>query len=66
MFRNPQRLGRLAKAQQPASQAVTVPPSVGGVNALDPLIAMPPQDCIYTYNLLPSEYGLRLRQGYRG
>ena len=57
--------GRLAKAQQPASQAVTVPPSVGGVNALDPLIAMPPQDCIYTYNLLPSEYGLRLRQGYR-
>jgi len=26
---------------------------------------MQPQDCIYTYNLMPSEYGLRLRQGYR-
>jgi hypothetical protein len=26
---------------------------------------MPPTDCIYTYNIMPSEYGLRLRKGYR-
>ena len=38
---------------------------MGGVNALDPLIAIPPQDCFYTFNLMPSEYGLRLRKGYR-
>ena len=26
---------------------------------------MQPQDCLYTYNLMPSEYGQRLRKGYR-
>ena len=55
----------LGTAPQPAAQTLSVPPSVGGMNALDPLMGMPPQDCIYTYNLMPSEYGLRLRKGYR-
>lgn len=35
------------------------------MNALDPLIAMPVQDCIYCHNLVPSEYGMRLRKGHR-
>jgi len=56
--------GRLGRAVKPTAEIVTVPASVGGVNALDALIAMPPQDCIYTYNIMPSEDGLRLRRGY--
>ena len=28
-------------------------------------MAMPPQDCIATFNLMPVELGLRLRKGYR-
>lgn len=60
-----QRTGRLGTAFEQTARNVTVPASVGGVNALDPLLGMPPTDCIYTYNLMPSEYGLRLRKGYR-
>jgi hypothetical protein len=26
---------------------------------------MKPEDCIYTFNLMPSEYGSRLRKGYK-
>lgn len=50
---------------QPTVKPYTFPASVGGVNAVDSLMMMPPQDCIYTYNLMPSEYGMRLRKGYR-
>jgi len=38
---------------------------VAGVNAIDSLMGMQPQDALYTFNLMPSEYGLRLRKGYR-
>ena len=55
---------RFAKPQQRTSQAFTFPASTGGMNALSPLISMPPQDCVYCDNLMPSEYGLRLRKGY--
>ena len=59
-------LGRYAQAGvQPTVQPYTFPASVGGVNAIDSLMMMPPQDCIYSYNLMPSEYGMRLRKGYR-
>lgn len=55
----------MGKSVPPVVQGMTVPGSVGGVNALDSLAMMPPQDCIYTFNLMPVEYGLRLRRGYR-
>ena len=56
---------RLGAAPPPTAQYVTIPASVGGVNSIDSLMAMPPEDCIYTYNAMPVEYGLRLRKGYR-
>lgn len=59
------KLGRLGTSKQPTVQPVAVPASVGGVNALDSYANMPPQDCIYTYNLMPVEYGLQLRKGWR-
>jgi hypothetical protein len=55
---------RARKAPAPTVQTDTVPASTGGINALAPLISMPPQDCIYCDNLMPSEYGMRLRKGY--
>ena len=58
-------LGRYGKPVQPDIQAYTFPASVGGVNAVESLMLMPPQDCLYTFNLMPSEYGMRLRKGYR-
>ena len=45
--------------------STTIPASVGGINSLDSLAGMSPSDCLYTYNLMPSEYGMRLRRGYR-
>jgi hypothetical protein len=48
----------------PTVKATTVPASVGGINALTSLMEMPPNDCIYCTNLMPSEYGMRLRKGY--
>ncbi len=58
-------LGRLGRSKQPTVQPVSVPASVGGINAVDSYASMPAQDCIYTYNLMPVEYGLQLRKGYR-
>ena len=49
----------------PTIQSLPVPASVGGINAQDGLMMMPPQDCLYCYNLMPSEYGMRLRKAYR-
>jgi len=48
----------------PAVQTYTLPASVGGINALDGLMTMPPTDCLYCHNLMPVEYGLTLRRGY--
>ena len=57
--------GRLGTAPRPTVQVQTVPASTGGVNALTGMAGMPPQDAMYLFNAVPSEYGLRLRKGYR-
>lgn len=60
-----QSRGRLGTAFPPTVQPFTVPASVGGVNALTSFVGMPAEDAIYLFNTVPSEYGLRLRRGYR-
>ena len=64
MYARQRTLSRYGKAAQPTAQSMTVPAPVGGINAYDSLMQMPPNDCIYAYNLMPVEYGLRLRKGY--
>jgi len=59
-------LGRYgAQLAAPTVTSYTFPASVGGINAVSSLMMMPPEDAIYAYNLMPSEYGMRLRKGYR-
>lgn len=65
MYYRTRTVGRMGAPQPPAAQPVTIPASVGGVNRLDALIALPPQDCCYTFNLMPAENGMQLRRGYR-
>ena len=60
-----QKLGRLGHATPPTNQQFTIPSSTGGINSLENLMTMAPTDCIYCDNIMPSEYGLRLRKGYR-
>jgi len=54
-----------AQAQSPSSDGVSIPAPIGGVNAVDPLSSMPSTDAIYLYNLIHSQYGLKVRRGYR-
>ena len=58
-------LSRMGVSFPPTAMPYTVPASVGGMNTLDSLMSMPPQDCIYAYNLMPAERGMKLRKGYR-
>lgn len=58
--------GTSAKRTQRQSLAsVPVPAPIGGINTVAPGLAMPPGDCVYAYNLISAEYGLRSRLGYR-
>ena len=65
MYFRQKTLSRYGKSSQPATSGVTFPAPVGGINAYDSLMQMPINDCIYSFNLMPVEYGLRLRKGYR-
>jgi hypothetical protein len=47
----------------PSPQVIPAP--VGGINAADPIITMGADDAIYSYNLVPDLYGLRIRKGYK-
>ena len=50
---------------QPTVRLAKVPAPVGGINTIDGGMAMPPQDAMYLWNLLPAEYGVRSRLGYK-
>lgn len=65
MVYNRKRRGVLGAAFPPVVKNTTFPSPSGGINAMDSFSNMPPTDCIYTYNMMPSEYGMELREGYR-
>lgn len=48
-----------------ALKSVSVPAPIGGINTVDPGLAMPATDCIYAYNLISDVFGLRSRLGYQ-
>jgi hypothetical protein len=50
---------------RPSVQQVHVPAPLGGVNTMDAASAMPDGDCVYAYNLVAAENGLRARLGYQ-
>ena len=43
----------------------TIPAPVGGLNAYDSLVAMPPTDAVELKNWWPQPYGCTVRRGYR-
>ena len=57
---------RLSRPAAPATlQTLHVPAPIGGINTIDVGSAMPPGDCVDLWNLLPAEYGLRSRLGFK-
>ena len=53
------------RPQQNAMQVTVMPSPTKGIDARAPTGNMPSDVCIYTYNLMPAEYGMLLREGYR-
>lgn len=51
-------------AEVNTAKFVSVPAPVGGLNAFDSLIRMPPTDAIALENLVPQPYGCALRRGF--
>ena len=50
---------------QRTTQVITAPAPVGGMDVRSPMGNGGSNNCLYTYNLIPSELGLRVRQGYQ-
>ena len=65
LYNSVETRGGRYKPAQATHQSYTMPASVGGINALSSVTEMAPTDCITCHNLVPSEYGMRLRKGYR-
>lgn len=55
----------LSRGHDPLGTSTTLKAMTFGINAVSGLADMHPQDLIYTYNAMPTEYGLEVRQGYR-
>jgi hypothetical protein len=57
--------GTASRPQKRSHDVFRFPAPVGGVDIRQALGASSLQHCIYTYNLCPFEYGMRVREGYR-
>src|ERR1044072_240543 len=64
-MRYPVNPSRNRPIQPQTIQSLPYPAPIGGVNAIDGL-AMPMfQDAIYAFNMVPSQNGMKVRDGYR-
>lgn len=62
------RPAKLLQPTPPETKCVPVPAPMAGINAVDGLLSMGergPEDSIFQYNLIPAEYGTKVRTGYR-
>lgn len=55
--------GSQKQGQQQHSIAGAIPASNKGINAVDSLAEMAPEECVYTYNLIAQDYGMEVRAG---
>lgn len=62
------RQAKLLQPTPPEIKCVPVPAPNAGINSVDGLLTMGernPEDSIFQYNLIPSQYGTKVRTGYR-
>ena len=55
---------QLGTPQKQRTKAFHLPAPVGGINTVAPASKMDPADCLYLFNLIPFQYGLRVRSGW--
>jgi hypothetical protein len=56
--------GMMGVPQKQNTNAFHLPAPVGGINTVDVASKMDPSDCLYLYNMIPFQYGLRTRSGW--
>lgn len=57
--------GCMKRPQKNSTETRTIDAPIGGINTVDAGRAMPPTDCIWAWNMVAAEYGLRTRLGFR-
>lgn len=57
--------GAMGRSQKRTHDVQRYPAPLGGVDLRKAIGTEDPSTCVYTYNLVPYEYGMRIRQGYR-
>ena len=55
----------LGQPQQQSAKAFRYPAPLGGVDSRVSIAEGNLDNCVYTYNLLPAEFGMIVRRGYR-
>tara|TARA_R110000772_G_scaffold25194_1_gene65832 strand:+ start:15339 stop:16985 length:1647 start_codon:yes stop_codon:yes gene_type:complete len=58
-------VGAMGRSQKRTHDVQRYPAPLGGVDLRKAIGSDDPSTCVYTYNLVPYEYGMRIRQGYR-
>lgn len=54
----------MRQAKRQTFETATIPAPTGGINTVNAGSAMPPEDCVWLWNMLSSEHGLRVRPGF--
>jgi hypothetical protein len=57
--------GAKKKPRPQVAEMNTLPSPIQGIDGRIPVSANNPNVCLYSYNLVPSEYGVQVRNGYR-
>jgi hypothetical protein len=57
--------GRKKRAQMQLTQPLFLPSPMGGINATANMAAAPPEDALILRNMIPNDYGVEVRRGYR-
>ena len=58
-------VGARQRGQEPSLQSQVIPAPVRGMNTRQLLASNDPYTCVYSYNMVPAEYGMETRLGYR-
>jgi hypothetical protein len=57
--------GRKHRPQRQNTKPIFWPPGQGGINAVDGAANVPPGDALVMTNMIPNQYGVHVRKGYR-
>lgn len=60
VYNTPRQMGR-----QATIKTDTLPAPLGGINSNTALARMDPNDCIFSYNMVPANNGLDVREGFK-